>query len=416
MKSHIKPTKLAWLIFVITASFYAYEFFLRVTPAALQSDLMRQFNITASQFGLLMTAYHITYTPLQLFVGSIMDIYGPRNTLIVAILSCLVGAYFFVQTVSFTTAFLSYALIGFGSAFAFVGVLKLSSSWLPQNYLAIASGIATSMGMIGAITGQYVLDYTVHTYGYEKSFIVYFIIGCIILLSVIFVVRDQPPKSSITKRVPIKFKTLMRDILKLKRNGQFWLNAFVGSLLFMPTNIFASMWAVMFFKQSYYFSSSSANAMSSLLFAGWAVGAPISGYLVAKGFRIIQLLRYGSLLSSVLLSLIIFHEISNITTLCTIMFTVGLFSSVEVLVFPNSINFIDKKYTGTAVSLTNMVIMMSSFFSPIIGQILDSTWEGKIINNEHIFTMNGFEQALFILPLALFISFICTYFMRQGNN
>ena len=102
------------------------------------------------------------------------------------------------------------------------------------------------MGMIGAITGQYVLDYTVHTYGYENSFIVYFIIGCIILLSVIFVVRDQPHKSSITKRVPIKFKTLVRDILKLKRNGQFWLNAFVGSLLFMPTNIFASMWAVMF--------------------------------------------------------------------------------------------------------------------------------------------------------------------------
>ena len=48
--------------------------------------------------------------------------------------------------------------------------------------------------------------------------------------------------------------------------------------------------------------------MSSLLFAGWAIGAPIFGYLVAKGFRIIQLLRHGSLLSSVLLSLIIFHE------------------------------------------------------------------------------------------------------------
>ena len=44
-----------------------------VAPAALQADIMNQFSINAKQFGILMSAYYITYTPLQLFVGSLMD-------------------------------------------------------------------------------------------------------------------------------------------------------------------------------------------------------------------------------------------------------------------------------------------------------------------------------------------------------
>ncbi|MEE2769610.1 MAG: MFS transporter [Pseudomonadota bacterium] len=415
MNESYKPSKLAWLVFSITASFYAYEFFLRVAPAALQADIMKQFSINAEQFGILMSAYYVTYTPLQLFVGSIMDLYGPKKTLIIAILSCLIGAVCFVQATYFGSALLAYALIGFGSAFAFVGVLKLSSNWLPNNYLAIASGIATSMGMVGAITGEYILDLTVHTYGYKNSFITYFLIGCVILLGVIFVVRDQPHKAKISKRAPIKFKTLIRDLIKLRHNGQFWLNALIGCLLFMPTNIFASMWAVMFFKQSYHLASSTSNAMSSILFAGWAIGAPISGYLVSRGLNIINLLRLGSIVSAFSLGLIIFHEVSDTKLILALMFSTGLFSSVQILVFPNAVQFIDRKYSGTAISLTNMVIMLSSFFSPLVGFILDLSWEGKIENNVHIFSNHGFEQALMMLPLGLGISFFCTYFMKESK-
>ncbi|MDG2347932.1 MAG: MFS transporter [Gammaproteobacteria bacterium] len=413
MIEKVKPTTFAWIIFTITASFYAYEFFLRVAPAALQGDIMKQFGINAKEFGILMSAYYMTYTPLQLFVGSLMDLYGPKKTLIVAILSCLIGAIYFVLAKHFSTALIAYALIGFGSAFAFVGVLKLSSNWLPTNYLAIASGIATSMGMIGAITGEYILDITVHKYGYVNSFMAYLFIGVLILTCVIFVVRDQPHKSKITRRAPIKFKTLIRDLLKLRHNGQFWLNSIIGCLLFMPTNIFASMWAVMFFKQTYHISSNASNAMSSLIFAGWAVGAPISGYLVSRGFTIIKLLRVGSICSAVFLTMVIFHKIDNAYLIYLCMFATGFFSSVQVLVFPNAVKFIDKKYSGTAISLTNMVIMLSSYLSPIVGMVLDLSWDGTLENDIRVFSAYGFEQALLILPLALGISFFCTYFMKE---
>ena len=174
----MKPQKLikGWLIFGITAAFYAYEFFLRVTPAAMQSQLMKVFNINASAFGFLMSSYYYAYTPLQLVVGSIMDIYGAKNTLVAAVAACLIGAIIFAQTDVYIIAVLSYGLIGFGSAFAFVGVLKMSSLWLPRKYLALATGIATSLGMLGAISGEFILDAAINLYGQHETLTAYSLI------------------------------------------------------------------------------------------------------------------------------------------------------------------------------------------------------------------------------------------------
>tara|TARA_X000000950_G_scaffold275865_1_gene362869 strand:+ start:2894 stop:4147 length:1254 start_codon:yes stop_codon:yes gene_type:complete len=404
-----------WFIFAIAAAFYAYEFFLRVTPAAMQSQIMSNFGISAKSFGFLMSSYFYAYTPLQLFVGSIMDLYGTKNTLVVAVLACLVGAIIFSQTDYFTIAILSYALVGFGSAFAFVGVLKISSIWLPANYLAIATGIATSMGMLGAISGEFILDAAIQVYGQHQTLTAYSLIGLLLLGAVVFIVDDQPHRRSISKRAPVKFKTLIRDILKIRHSSQFWINGIIGSLLFMPTNVFASMWAVMFFKQTYYFPSSHANAISSMLFAGWAIGAPIWGWLSSRQFRAVTMLRYCALISSVLLWLIIYHKTHDITMIYIIMFLVGMFSSVQVLVFPIATSFFDKKLIGTAISLTNMLVMLNTFISPLVGTILDLSWDGATIGNERIFSAHGFEQALLILPLGLFISFILTYFLKENS-
>ena len=402
-----------WLIFAITAAFYAYEFFLRVTPAAMQSQLMKVFNINASAFGFLMSSYYYAYTPLQLVVGSIMDLYGAKNTLVAAVVACLIGAIIFAQTDLYVIAVLSYGLIGFGSAFAFVGVLKMSSLWLPRKYLALATGIATSMGMLGAISGEFILDAAINLYGQHETLTAYSLIGLLLLGAVIFVVDDQPHRRPLTKRAPIKLKTLVRDILKIRNSSQFWINGIIGSLLFMPTNVFASMWAVMFFKQTYYLPSTQANAVSSMLFAGWAVGAPVAGWLAAKYNKTVIFIRLGALISSILLSFIIFHKVDSISMIHLVMFFVGFASSVQVLVFPIATSFFDQKLVGTAISLTNMLVMLNTFLSPFVGFMLDKSWDGSIQNGERIFSNAGFEQALLMLPLGLFISFLLSFFLRE---
>ena len=57
-----------------------------------------------------------------------------------------------------------------------------------------------------------------------------------------------------------------------------------------------------------------------------------------------------------------------------------------------------------------MLCMMSGFMQPIIGYILDLSWEGVIINEIKIFSQAGFQNALFIIPLFLLLgSYLSLY-------
>src|SRR5262245_9308234 len=122
------PTKslfLPWVICGLGALFYCYEYLLRIAPSVMMVDLMQAYQINATVFGNLAAFYYYAYTPVQLPVGVLMDHYGPRRLLTFACLACALGSYLFAHASYISMAQFGRFLVGFGSAFAFVGVLKL---------------------------------------------------------------------------------------------------------------------------------------------------------------------------------------------------------------------------------------------------------------------------------------------------
>lgn len=154
MQKNKKLQWFPWLVCMLGALFYCYEYYLRIAPSVMTADLMRAFAISAAALGNLTAFYYYAYTPMQLPVGILMDRYGPRRLLVIAVLCCALGSYLFTQTSHIGIAQLGRFLVGFGSAFAFVGVLKLSALWLAPERFAFMSGFATTLGMLGAVIGD----------------------------------------------------------------------------------------------------------------------------------------------------------------------------------------------------------------------------------------------------------------------
>ena len=125
-----------WIVCGLGALFYTYEYLLRISPSVMSSELMAAYGITAGAFGNLMAIYYYAYTPMQLPVGMLMDRYGPRRILTAACAACAVGSYLFASSGHLSVAGVGRFLVGFGSAFAFVGVLKLATIWLPKERFA----------------------------------------------------------------------------------------------------------------------------------------------------------------------------------------------------------------------------------------------------------------------------------------
>ncbi len=181
---------LGWAICGLGALFYCYEYLLRIEPSVMVPELMRKFQLSAEEFGFITSLYYIAYTPMQIVVGMMTDIMGPRKMLTIAVLICALGSLLFGSTDLVWLAGTGRFLVGFGSAFAFVGVLKLAAIWLPSSRFALFAGLATALGMIGAMMGVVQLSSLVETLGWEKTVFVGTVIGFLLVPVIWLVVRD----------------------------------------------------------------------------------------------------------------------------------------------------------------------------------------------------------------------------------
>lgn len=122
------------------AVFYCYEFILRIIPGALQSELSIALgHISATTFGQISALYYFAYSPMQMPVGMLMDRFGPRKLLTFACMCCTLGSWLFTMTSSMFLVGCGRFLVGFGSSFAFVGVLSLALHWLPRKYFSLVA-------------------------------------------------------------------------------------------------------------------------------------------------------------------------------------------------------------------------------------------------------------------------------------
>lgn len=403
-----------WLVCGLAAAFYCYEYLLRISPSAMVPELMDTFGKSAAAIGLLSTYYFIAYTPMQFPVGVMMDKYGPRRVLTLAVLCCAIGTSLMGLSASFEMALAGRFLIGFGSAFAFVGVLKLATLWLSADRFAFIAGLTTTLGMVGAMFGQNVLKSMVLLIGWQHTIIYFGILGFILVPIIGFVVRDTPP-SKAGRLVPITltYRQLYQDILKLFRNRQIWINGIIGGLIILPTTIFAELWGVPFLKLNYGFTEQSAVLATSMIFLGWAVGSPLMGGLSDYIKRRRMPLIWGALLGMIVFSVILYSHNLPDYVVFSLLFLFGVISSTEVIVFAVARESASESVAGTAVAMTNFLVVCAGPFQWIVGKILDSVWDGAMLAGQPVYTINNYQVALLLAPLSMGLAFILGFTLKE---
>ena len=397
---------------LLGSTFYCYEYYLRVAPSIMRPDLMYTFNIGDAGLGILFSYYYYTYTPLQLPAGIIIDIWGPRKILTFACFICAFGNLVFASTNILFFGKIGRLLIGFGSAFAYVGVLKIVNLWLPKKYFATFVGIVTALGMFGAMSGEIIMSKFVLFFGWRKTLYFSVIFGLFISIILWFFIKDYP-NNNIEKKNKFNVKILFFNILKLIKIKHLWINGLIGCLLYLPLTIFAEMWAVPFLEgcglEKY-----SAAIGSSMIFLGFAVGGPIWGIV---SDNILKSRKYpliiGSFISSFFALFFIFCVPKNIFFLFLCLFFCGLFASAQVIVFAVSNDICMSKLSATGISFTNMIIMCGGiFFQPLVGFFLDMFNLYSNINVAHDFF--DYQFSLIILPFSFLLCGFLSFFLKNN--
>lgn len=400
------------LVCAIGALFYCYEFILRIIPGALQTELSQALgHISASTFGQLSALYYFAYSPMQLPVGMLMDRFGPRRLLSFACLCCTFGSMLFAYSKVLWIVGLGRFLVGFGSSFAFVGVLSLALHWLPQRYFSMVAGLITTLGMFGIMFGEMKITSLVVTTGLPFVLALSVFAGILLLILILIFVRDGDEYHLKNQSLPEFFKEVVQVLLSLK----VWLIGIIGAALYTSLSVFGELWGKTYLEQAHHLSKVEAAAGISILFLGWAVGAPVAGYLSDLTKKRTLPLVIGALGSLICISLILYMPSLSKNTLKMLLFFYGVFSGTELIVFIMAKEHSGAKLSGTVFAVTNMIITLGGvIFQPLVGKLLDTFKTPNI--DAHIYSIQDYQKALSILPISLVFVFIIGFFLRENKR
>ncbi len=400
---------LPWIVWVLSALFVVLNYVQQVFPDIIGPELGAAFHADDAILGSIASAYFYAYAILQIPVGLIMDRFGVRRSLVPAVLVAGLGTLAFAFTHTAESAFAVRLLMGAGSAFSFIGCLKLVQEWFPPGRFSMLAGMTNTAGMLGAAcTGPLAL--LVKAIGWRSA--MGWIGGAELALGVLifFVVRDRavsalpPGKAAPAMPGPSGMFSVLRD-------GQVWLNAIYATGISLIFVAFGGLWGSGYIQKAYGLDAVAADGTSSILFLGGIAGSLFYGwysdYLKSRKIPMVQA-GIGGLLT---ISLLLYVPGIPLFVFEVGLFLAGFFSSANIIsyavardLYPSlsglSIGFLSTcYYAGNATS------------QPLVGFLLER--HASAVPGTDALTVADYRFALTSLVVFMAVALVCALRLKD---
>jgi MFS family permease len=396
--------RIAWFIWILGCLFYFYENFLQVSPSVMSNELMRAFNVTSQTLGVLSGIYFYSYAALQLPCGMLMDFFGPKRILFIATAICALSTIAFGTTEHFLMACIARLMIGFGSAFAAVGTMKLASNWFKAEHFPVLTGMMVTLGMLGGICGETPQALLVDSIGWRLTMSYMGLVGIILATVIFFVVKDAPSEQKTAKKLNSDLN-IKQGLMEILKNKQLWIVALYGGLIYTCTPVFCGLWGVPFLMLKLGINKPSAANAISLVFVGWAIASPLWGIYTNYIGRRKPSLYLSAIGSFLTLMIVIYCPISN-ASIDVLLCMFGIFSAAFLPAFSIARDICEGPYVATGLSFMNMMNMIGiALVQPLVGFFLDLMWQGQINEGIRIYSLESYQKSLSILPIGVLIAF-----------
>lgn len=409
----------AWLIWGAAAVFYLYEYILRISPGVMTQSLMRDFAITSSELGFMVSFYYYAYVSLQIPGGVIVDVLGPRWVISFSSVICAIGTLLFVYSPpNIYLAEIGRFLIGIGSACAFLSCLKIGSEWFHPAKFSVISGLTTMMGTVGGAFGK-PLALIINKYGWPKSLFWLGILGFFLAIVFWMLIRDTPnsnnipsPKLSSSPNPSAKKTHLLKGLKSIVSSRQTWLIALFGGLMYIPVSAFAELWGIPYLMKVYNITNAEAATMVIMIFIGFAFGSPTAGWMSEYFKSRRKVMSYCASGAIIIFALVVWVPNVPYYVMCALLFMMGIFKGGQMLNFVSAKELHAPKYSGSTIGFANCIVMMSgAVFQPALGVLLDLSWDGtKAADGTPIYSVFSYQLALTAVITSLIISWILIRF------
>lgn len=399
-------------LWLLTVSFFAYQFILRLWPSLLMPQIMSQFAIDATAFGFLTSMYYYGYSGMQIPLAIALDRYQPRFVIAACAFLCGAATLMFTYTTNWYLALLARFLVGAGSAIGFLGVSKITSIWFSSADYSKMVGFSFTLGILGAVYGGRPVNYLIESFGWIKIATMLGLVAVALsALILIFLINPKGQKQSdSSSKISLKqFKSV------LKSKEILWLS--IANLLMVGAlEGFADVWGINYLIKAYLFEKSEAASIVSFIFIGMLFGGPLLALLSRKigDYNVIIICGVG--IALMFLILMGCREHLNWYSLNAIFFLTGVMCCYQVIVFSAGSVLVSTGLLGVTIAFLNCMNMVGgSLFHSVIGISMDYFWSGETENGIRVYDLASYVRSLSVIPICAIIGAIIVQKIKLQN-
>ena len=400
---------LPWLICIAASLFFFYEFIQGNMFASIADEIMRDFKVQADSLSYLSSVYYISHVLFLFVAGMILDRFSAKKTILIAMFFCVLSTFVLANVHSFNLALLCRFVTGIGSAFCFLGPIRIASQWFPAKRMALITGLIVTIAMSGGMMAQYPLTKLVVNIGWRAAMIWLGWLGLSILGLMYFFIQDKlTPHPADRKSISILSRAKIAYL-----NPQTFLAASYTSLMNMAIAVFGAMMGSLYLMQRLPISKAEAALINSMLFLGSIIGGPLIGWCSDKWGRRLLPMKIGAYLSLITLLLILYAPMGY-SAMMVLFFLLGLFTAAQVISYALVAESSDASMTATAVSMVSILTQGGYvLYQNLFGFLLLKHGNVKIIDGLATYSLADYQFAARILPLGLVLAIIILFRLRE---
>lgn len=196
---------------------YFFSYLYRAVNAVVAPDLVRDIGLTASELGLLTSAYLLSFALFQLPLGILLDRFGPRRVQSALVATGGAGALLFAVGQDTFMLALARAIIGIGFAGGLMAAFKAVVIWVPEARRPLANACVMSLGAVGVISASSPTEWLVHLVGWRSAFVCLGLVTLAVAAAIYFIVPEKKTEPA----PPSSLKEQLSDVGRIYRSPVF---------------------------------------------------------------------------------------------------------------------------------------------------------------------------------------------------
>lgn len=397
----LKQKLLPWAVCFAASLFFFYEFVLGNMFSSIADEIMLDFQIKVDKMTYLSSIYYLSNVAFLFVSGILLDRFSTKKTMIAAMLISVLSTFLLAYAHSFYLAMACRFMTGIGSAFCFLGPIRIASRWFPPKKMALVSGAIVTMAMLGGMLAQYPLARLVELFGWRDSVLTIGWLGVAMLGVMILGIMDRPEVLPRQSNGDVGLLTLMR---KSYLNPQTLRAGLYTSLMNMPTAVLGAMIGQLYLVHRLGISKEVAAMINSMLFLGMIVGGPLIGWCSDKLRLRVWPMKVGSVAALLIVLSIVYLPVSPSGMAC-LFFLLGFVTSSQVISYALVAESCTQEMTATALSVISILtqggyILYQNLFSMLLLHHGDTDQ----VSGMPVYLLSDYQTAVLILPIGFVIA------------